>query len=230
VTLGARVFGIIRRPRATFEAVAAAPKWLGLMATMVAASTLSGALLFQSEIGRLALVDQWERTAIAFGQQVDDDRYNELQTLSDQWPVYSAARALLNGPVLVLGVAGFLFVVARNGSHRASFRQILAVVTHASVILTIRQIVAAPVAYARETTSSATSLAVWFPAFGDASSISRFLGALDLFVVWWLVLLAIGASVLYRRSARPLALSFVGVYMGVAIVMAIAMVLLGGSA
>ena len=30
-------------------------------------STISGAALLETEVGRLALVDQWERTASAFG-------------------------------------------------------------------------------------------------------------------------------------------------------------------
>ncbi len=230
MTLGARAFGVIRRPRATFEDVVATPSWLGLMVGMTVTSVLAGVLLFQSEVGRLALLDQWERTAVAFGQQVDDARYEELQALSHQGAVYSTATALLNGPVLILGVSGLLFAILGNTLHRASFRRMLAVVTHATVILTIRQLVAAPFAYVRETTSSATSLGVWFPALDEASPVARFLGALDLFVVWWVVSLAIGVGVLYRRSSRPLALSFVGAYMGIAVVMAIAMALLGGNA
>ena len=230
MTLGARAFGVIRRPRATFEDVVATPNWLGLMAGMTVASVLAGVLLFQSGVGRLALLDQWERTAAAFGQQVDDARYTELQALSEHGAAYSMAAAVLGGPVLILGVSGLLLAILGNGRHRVSFRRMLAVVTHATVILTLRQLIAAPFVYARETTSSATSLGVWFPALDETSPVARFLGALDLFVVWWVVLLAIGMSVLHRRSSRPLAVSFVGAYMGIAAVMAIVMALLGGDA
>ena len=86
-----------------------------------------------------------------------------------------------------------------------SYSQVLAVVVHASVILAIRQIVAAPVSFARETTASATSLGVWFPALDQASPLARFVGAIDVFVIWWVVLVALGVAVLYgdRRGAWP---------------------------
>lgn len=227
MTLPARVVGVIRRPHATFEAVLIEPKWLGLMAGMVVASAVASALLFRSEVGRLALIDQWERTAIAFGQQVDDARYEELQSFSERAVSYSVATAILAGPGLIFGVSSLLFVVLRSRFPQASFRQMLAVVTHASVILTLRQVVAAPIAYARETTSSPTTLGVWFPMFDESSPVARFLGALDLFMVWWVVVLAIGVSLIYRRSARPLAITFLGAYVAGAFVMAVAMSLLG---
>lgn len=229
MTLGARLIGVIRRPRATFEAVAAGPRWAGLMAGSAAATALAGALLFQTEVGRLALVDQWERTAIAFGQSIDDTRYEELQQFSEQGAIYSVGRAVLSGPVLIVSISLLLFALLNNRPSRAQFRGMLAIVTHASVILTIRQLVAAPIAYARETTASTTSLGVWFPMFDEGSAIARFLGALDLFVIWWAVVLAIGAGVLYRRKTTPLALSFVGTYVGIAVVVAVAMALMGGT-
>jgi hypothetical protein len=197
---------------------------------MVVVSAFAGGLLFQTEVGRLALVDQWERTAIAFGQPVDDARYEDLRALSERGVLYSAAASLLTGPVLIVGVASLLFVVLRSRVQPTSFRQMLAVVTHASVILTLRQVIAAPIAYARETTASPTALGVWFPMFDESSPMARFLGALDLFMIWWVVVLAIGVSVLYRRSARPLALTFVGAYVGIALVVAVATALLGGAA
>ena len=230
MTLGARVLGVIRRPRATFEAVVAAPSWLGLMTGMAAAAALSGALLLQSEVGRVALVDQWERTALAFGQQIDDTRYERLQALSEYGVVYSAATALLTGPALILGVAGLLLVTVGTGFDLPSVRRMLAVVTHASLILTLRQVVAAPIAYVQETTSSVTSLGAWFSLFDEPSPIARLLGALDLFVAWWVVVLAIGISVLYRRSPRRLVAMFVGAYVGIAFAMALAMAFLEGTA
>ena len=46
---------------------------------------------------------------------------------------------------------------------------------------------------------------------------------------WWVVLIAIGMSVLYRRPARRLALAFMGTYVVLAGVLTIAMVLTGGT-
>jgi hypothetical protein len=125
-----------------------------------------------------------------------------------------------------LAVAGVLFLVFRG----ASFGQVMAVTTHAGVILALRQVIAAPVGYLRESTSSATSLGTWFPTLDQASPVARFLGAMDLFVIWWAIVLAIGVAVLYRRRARTVAATFVGVYAALALLLAIAMAVTGGNA
>jgi hypothetical protein len=104
------------------------------------------------------------------------------------------------------------------------------VVAHASVILAIRLLVSAPVSYAREATGGATSLGLWFPALDAASFAGRFVGALDVFVLWWVVLLAIGVAVLYGRRARSVAAAFLGVYAGLALLLAVTMTVLGGTA
>lgn len=232
MTLGARLFGTIRKPRATFQAVARNPQWLGLMAALAVASSLAGAAVFQTTTGRLALVDQWERAAIAFGQEIDDERYEQLHALSEQGSAYAVLRALLTGPALTMGVSALLFLVFRGGAgpDRTTFHQTLAMVTHTSIILTLRQVIAAPLIFARETTASATSVGSWFPGFDESSPVARFLGSLDLFVIWWVVVLAIGASVLYRRRPRTLAAAFVGAYVAVAAAMATTMAVLGGTA
>ena len=195
------------------------------------ATAASQAVLLATGVGQVALVDQWERTALAFGQDVDDARYAEFQALSRNGPLYGVATALVGGPVLTVAMAALIFGVFRGkGGRTVSYSQVLAVMAHASVILAIRQIVAAPVSFARETTASATSLGVWFPALDQASPLARFVGAVDVFVIWWVVLVALGVAVLYERQARRLAAAFLGVYAGVALLLAATMTALGGTA
>jgi hypothetical protein len=47
------------------------------------------------------------------------------------------------------------------------------------------------------------------------------------FVLWWAVVLAMGVALLFGRRVRPLALGFIGTYVGLAIVLALAMAVLG---
>ena len=226
-----RLIGVIRCPRTTFRAVALSPRWVGLVVVLAVVTAASQALLFRTEVGQVALVDQWERTALAFGQPVDDARYADFQAFSGNGPLYGVATSLVGGPVLTLALAAVIALVFRPRGNRAvSFSQVLAVVAHASVILAIRQIVSVPVSYAREATGGATSLGLWFPALDAASFAGRFAGALDVFVLWWVVLLAIGVGILYGRQARSLAAAFVGVYAGVALLLAVTMTALGGTA
>ena len=225
-----RLIGVIRCPRTTLRAVASSPRWVGLVAVLAVVTAASQALLFTTEVGQVALVDQWERTALAFGQPVDEARYSELQALSGDGPLYGVATALVGGPVLTLVVAAIIVLVFRRNDRVVSFSQVLAVVAHASVILAIRLLVSVPVSYAREATGGATSLGLWFPALDASSFAGRFVGALDLFVLWWVVLLAIGVGVLYERHARSVAAAFLGVYAGLALLLAVTMTALGGTA
>ena len=224
-----RLIGVIRRPRTTFQAVAASPRWVGLLTLLTVATAGSQAMLLATGVGQQALVDQWERTALAFGQDVDDARYEQFQVFSRNGAAYGVATALVSGPVLTIVVAAVIFLSFRRVGD-VSFAQVFSVMVHASVILALRQVIAAPVSYAQETMASATSLGRWFPTLNEASPIARFIGALDLFVLWWVVVLALGVAVLYRRKAGTLAAAFLGVYVGVALLLAAAMASLGGTA
>ena len=210
--------------------MASSPRWVGLVAVLAVVTAASQALLFETEVGQVALVDQWERTALAFGQPVDDARYAELQALSGSGALYGVGTALVGGPVLTLVLAAVIALIFRRSERVVSFSQVLAVVAHASVILAIRLLVSVPVSYAREATGGATSLGVWFPALDATSFAGRFVGAFDVFVIWWVVLLAIGVAILYGRQARPVAATFLAVYAGLALLLAATMTALGGTA
>jgi hypothetical protein len=104
-----------------------------------------------------------------------------------------------------------------------SYSQVLAVVVHAGVILAVGRLVAAPQVYARETTASATTVGVWFPSLDESSPVARFLGTIDLFTVWWAIVLGIGLAVLSGQRARTCAAWTVAVYVGVALIAAAVM-------
>jgi hypothetical protein len=231
VSLPARIAGVIRSPRATFAVLAATPRWVGVLTLSLVITFSCAAALLQTEVGRLALIDQWERTALAFGQTVDDARYLSFQAASENGVAYAALSALASVPLLAVGVSALILAVF-NGILRgtATFRQVLAVVAHAGVILALRQLVAAPLNYSRETLASPTTLSLFFNMFDETSPLARFFGIVDFFVVWWVVVLALGVSVLYHRPARALVLTFVGAYVAVALVLALVMALAGGAA
>lgn len=219
------VTGVLRRPRATLTQVAQAPRWIGLLALLTLAAGASNVAFMSTQVGQQALVDQWERTTLAFGQSVGDAEYAEFQRLSRHGAIYGVASALVNVSVAIVGAALAVFFVFGRGP---GFSTILAVATASGVVLMLRVVVSAPLAYVRETTASATSLGLWFPAFDEAAPVARLLGLIDLFAVWWVVVLAIGVSVLYRRPATRMAMAFVGAYVGLAAGLALLMATLGG--
>jgi hypothetical protein len=225
-----RLTGDVLSPRRTFVALAAAPRAADVLLVTTVAAFACTAVLLTTEVGELALLDQWERTAIAFGQPVDDARYASFEAASENGAVYAALSALASGPLLVFGISLLLFALF-NGVLRgkAAYRQVLAIVAHAGVILALRQLIAAPLNYGRETLASPMTLTLFFNMLDEASPLARFFGVLDVFVVWWLCVLAIGMAVLYRRRARPLVLGFIGAYLALAAILAIVMALSGGT-
>lgn len=229
--LPARMAGVIRRPRATFSALKALPRWADvLIVTFLITAGLSAALL-ETRVGQLALLDQWERTAVAFGQDVSDEQYEAMRAASDNGAVYAVASSLAAGPGVACGLAALLFAGFRlTGTRGATYRQVLSVVAHAGVILLLRQLIATPIVYARETLASPVTLNLFFTVLDEASPLARFLAAVDLFVVWWIIVIAIGMSVLFHRPARRLAIIFVAIYALLAAALTVAMALTGGTA
>jgi hypothetical protein len=228
-SLLARVAGVIIRPKATLRSVVRHPGWLAILMLTTAVSAVAGALLAETETGQLALIDQWERTAHAFGQPVNDVDYARLIDLSRYGALYAVGVAVLTGPVLGFSVAaGIHRLLWRKSEVRPSFTSVFAVVAHAGIILALRQVIAAAVTFARETTASATTVGAWFPMLDAASPLARFLGLVDLFAIWWAIVLAIGIGVVYRRPARTVAAGFLGAYALLVLIVAGAMAATGG--
>src|SRR5688500_14064130 len=98
-------------PRRTLESIVAEPRWAGALTLTFLVTFVSNAALFQTEVGQLALADQWERTAIAFGQTVDDEAYAAMLDASGNGAAYAAVTAFASGPVLAFGVSALLFAV-----------------------------------------------------------------------------------------------------------------------
>jgi hypothetical protein len=230
VSLPARIAGVIRRPRITFEALRLVPRFADvLLLTFLVNAALSTALL-QTRVGRLALLDQWERTAVAFGQEISDEQYASMRAATSQSTAYALASTFAGGPLLTVSIAGLLYAGFRlSAGRKTTYRQVLAVVAHAGVILMLRQVVATPIVYARETLASPVTLSLFFTVLDEASPVARFLAAVDLFVVWWAIAIAIGMSVLYERPARRLALVFVAFYALLAVILTVTMALSGGT-
>jgi Yip1-like protein len=229
LSLLARVRGVVFRPRSTFTAVVMRPRAAGLLIILTAVSCAATGGLLATDVGQVALVDQWERTALAFGRPVDDARYAEMQNLSRYGVPYAAAMAAVRIPVAATAIASVLYGAFAARGRRATFSQALAVTAHAGVILVLRDVVAAPLNYVHESLTSPVTLNQLFGMFDEASPLARFFSLIDLFMLWWIVVLAIGVAVLYRSRIRRVAASLIGIYVGIAVLLAGMMAVLGGN-
>jgi hypothetical protein len=73
------------------------------------------------------------------------------------------------------------------------------------------------------------NLAVFLPMLDEGSVVARALGTMDLFVLWLMLVLAVGVSVLYGRATRRIFVTLAGVYVVVAVVIAVTGIVLGGA-
>jgi hypothetical protein len=129
--------------------------------------------------------------------------------------------------VAIAGVLFLVFNVAMGGT--ATFKQLFAVLIHAGVISALQQLFTGPLNYLRGSVASATNLAVLLPMVPPKSFVGRILAMTDLFLIWYLLVLAIGLAVLYRRRTQPIALALYGVYAAGVVVIAAIMSRVGGA-
>ena len=216
-----RFIGIITAPRATFASVVAQPKWLVMYLLTATIMAVFAALPMTTEAGKQAALDQQVSATESFGVEVSDEMYEQMRRRTSFLPIQTAGSILIGGLVMALILAAILWAIfnaAMGGD--APYKQILAVLVHAGVISAVGQIFTGPINYFRGAVSSATSLGALLPMFDEGSFMGRLAGAIDIFIIWWLIVLSIGLAVLYRRKTQPIAITLFAIYACIALAIA----------
>ncbi len=227
--LPARLVGVLLSPQQTFERIAGRPTWFGALAVVTLVVAAVNYAFLQTEVGRVALLDQQVRQMESFGMTVSGAAYDEMQRNIGMAVLFGGIGPLVMIPIVTMGLAGLLYGVFTVLGGGATFRQVAAVVTHSGAVSILQQLFLAPLNYARESLSGATNLAIFVPFLDEGHFVSRFLGAIDLFIIWWLAVLAIGLSVIYRKRVSAVFWSFMGIYVVIALVIALVMRAMGGA-
>jgi hypothetical protein len=217
----ARAIGVIVSPRETYADIAARPRVLGALAAVVLLVVIAQAGFMMTEVGKDALFDQQIRTMESFGVRVTDQMYEGME-LGLQWAAYtSAVFTLVFFPIMFAIVAGIIMGVfsAMLGGD-ASFKQVYAIVVYSAFLMVLQQVFIVPLNYARQSMSSPTNLAVFFPFLDETSFIAMLLGGIDLFFIWLIVNQAIGVGVLYKRKTAPIAMTMLGIYASIVLIIA----------
>jgi hypothetical protein len=229
-SLVARFIGVIVSPTATFRSVAAHPRWFGMLAVTTLIVALCAAAPMFTDAGRDAALEQQVAQMKSFGMEITDEVYATMRARMAIAPYTTAGSILVFAPIMAVVFSGILFAVFNAAlGGEASFKQLFAVWAHASVISALGQLFTAPLNLARGAVGSATSLAVLLPMVDEGSFLGRLLGMVDLFLVWWVIVLAIGLAVLYRRRTQPIAIGLFTVYAVIAVVAAAVMSRMGGA-
>jgi len=127
-----RIIGVIFSPRETYAAVAARPRWLGVMAITLVIGVAATYVMLSSPEMQDAAFDQ----ALARIQaEPSDQQVATIETFISNMPLIYAAASFIVGPLFVAAIAGlfvWIFSMLMGGS--GTFRQVFAIVAHSGVI------------------------------------------------------------------------------------------------
>lgn len=222
--LVARVFGVIFSPHETFAAVAARPKWLGVMAITIVIGSACQYVILGSPALQDAIVDQQVRAMEQRGP-VSDAQVAGVERFIGYLPAIYAGSTVVLGPLFVAVIAGILmWIFSALMGGNGTFKQVYAVVTHSGVISMLSGILSAALILSGVPPTGVrppgANLAVFAPMLEETSFLSVMLRSIDLILVWWLITLAIGLAVLYQRRSGPIATSLLTVYLVIALIIA----------
>lgn len=222
-----RVSGVLWHPRQTMNDIVARPSFAVAWAFVLAVVAACAFALLSAAVGKQALVDEHVRVTEALGGRIDDAAYARLQA-NPPWLVYwtSGGRLLLT-PEITLLVAAGLVGLARLDGVKVRYATALAVAVHATVVLALQQVIATPWHFVRESLTSPTNLSGLMPMLDEGSLPARWLGAVDVFGLWWVWLLAVGLAAATGRSAGRYTARLLLAYVGVAAIVAATFAVLG---
>jgi hypothetical protein len=221
-----RLVGVLLSPRDTFAAIAAKPRWLGVMLVTLAMSSAAYYVILSSQSMQDAIVDQQVTAIEARGNTVSDEQVANIERFIGYLPVGYAVGIFVVGPLFGAALAGIvtgIFSTLMGGN--GTFKQVFAVMNHAGFIPAISGLfIAGMLAAGAEpvgTRPPGANLGVFLPMLEETSFLAVMFRTIDLFLVWWMVVLAIGLGVLYKRRTSPIATTFIGLYVFVALLIAV---------
>ena len=206
--LVSRIFGVFFSPRETFAAVAARPRVLGVLlvtCTVVAGSYFA---LLSTETGKQAAFDQQTQVIESFGVKLNDQAYERMQAGIERAKYTTPVGQFIGIPIVFAVIAGILLGIfnALLGGD-ATYKQVYAVLAHASLITALQTLFVVPIEYMKESLASPTTLLAIMPFIDEGTFIGRLFSTIDLFQLWSTLTIAIGLGVLYKRRTAPIAIS-----------------------
>jgi hypothetical protein len=221
-SLVARIFGMLTSPKDTFQSVVASPKWFGVLAITTVAVAFFTALPLTTEAGRQSAIDRQVSQLQSFGVQVNDEAYARMEKQSAIMPYTTAGSIVVFTPIVATIFAGILFAIFNAAlGGEAAFKQVFSVLVHAGVVSSFGAVFGGVINYFRQRMDNVTNLGSLVPMLPEKSFVVGFLSAIDVFLVWWMIVLAIGLAVLYRRRTQPIAITLLSIYGLIAIVIGV---------
>jgi hypothetical protein len=223
--LFARLIGVLFSPKETFAAIVARPRWLAVMVVTLVMSSAAYYVILSSQDMQDAIVDQQVRAMESRGNVVSDQQIANIERFIGYLPVGYAVGIFVLGPLFGAAIAGIvtgIFTTLMGGN--GTFKQVFAVMNHAGFIPAISALfIAGMLAVGAKPIGArppGANLGVFLPMLEETSFLAVLLRSIDMFLLWWMVVLAIGLGVLYKRRTGPIATTFIGLYIVIALLIA----------
>jgi hypothetical protein len=218
LSLVSRIIGVITSPKATFQNIVAAPRPVGILFVCALLVGVCQLIPQTTETGRKAVLEQQVKMIERFGQTVTPEAYQRMEERLKS-PINWALQivgVLIVTPIISLlfgAIYWAIFNTVLGGT--ATFKQVLAIVTHSQVIQVLGMIAALPIQLARGTMSYAGpfNLGALVPMLDPESGLARYLSSISVFGIWGSIVTGIGLGVLYKRSGRNISIALVIVYL-----------------
>jgi hypothetical protein len=173
-----------------------------------------------------AIIDQQVRAIESRGNAVSDEQLANMERFIGYLPVGYAVGVFVLGPLFGAAVAGIItgiFTTLMGGN--GTFKQVFAVMNHAGIIPAFSALfVAGMLAVGAKPVGvrpPGANLGVFLPMLEETSFLAVMLRSIDMFLLWWMIVLAIGLGVLYKRRTGPIATTFIGLYVVIALLIAV---------
>ena len=208
-----RFWKVLVAPGEAFTAIADDPKilWPGLI--IMAISLLLTILV-------LPETKQFTRETLAASGQGPDQI-----ALAMKFVVPGALAGSIIGIIIVwLVQAGILALYNQFSVGVASFKQLFAIAVFASVPSIIKSVISTALIKTmgfKAALQVSTSLALFLGTANQTSFLYRFLGQIDLFTIWGIVLLILGGSLAMKKKVAGLAAYYGTIWLVYAVVMAL---------
>jgi hypothetical protein len=212
-SLISRIIGVITSPRVTFEKIVAAPRPVGIMLVVALTIGVVQAIPLFSEQGRQAVLTA-QMEAMSRQGPVTPEVAARVEQFSHFMPIIAMVGTFIFLPVVALFMSALywgIFNVVLGGT--ASYKQVLAIVTHAQVIGALAVLAGLPFMLSQPNLKfgGPFNLGALAPMLDETSRLAKFLGNISIFSLWGAFVTATGLSVLYRRKMTGILIVVLGI-------------------
>jgi hypothetical protein len=218
---------MIFSPAATFRTVVAAPRPAIILLVVALVTGLAAASPQFTEHGRqVAMAMQRQQSERFTGQPMSDAQVAQMERFSRFSPYFALVGVFIALPIFALLFTAVYWAVFNTIlGMTATFKQVLGIVTHSSVVGALAAVVSAPLIYLQDKAPSFAgpfNLGALVPMLDPGSFPVRFLTLLGVFTIWQIVVTGIGLGVLYKRKSGGIMAALLCLYFIVMAVIAAA--------